>query len=68
VVDNVPISMAGFFLWAAGCHHCLGLRLYLNREEADEIMLLAGFPPIGRGILHCYRQDNRKKGDWGMIL
>ena len=31
-----------------------------NREEVDEILLLAGFPPIGRSVLRKYRQENKK--------
>jgi len=39
----------------------LGFAYHLNREEVDEILLLAGFPPIGRSILRSYRQDNKKE-------
>lgn len=36
----------------------LGFAYGLDRMEADELLLLAGFPPIGRGFLREYRQAN----------
>ena len=34
----------------------LGFAYGLERAEVDEILLLAGYPPIGRGTLREYRQ------------
>lgn len=36
----------------------LGFAYGLDRLEVDEILLLAGLPPIGRGSLREYRQAN----------
>lgn len=36
----------------------LGFAYGLERVEVDEILLLAGHPPIGRGCLREYRQTN----------
>jgi transcriptional regulator with XRE-family HTH domain len=38
----------------------LGFAYNLNRVEVDELLLLAGFPPIGRSVLREYRQGNKK--------
>jgi hypothetical protein len=34
----------------------LGFAYGLERVEVDEILLLAGYPPIGRGTVREYRQ------------
>jgi transcriptional regulator with XRE-family HTH domain len=34
----------------------LGFAYRLERVEVDEILLLAGLPPLGRGVLREYRQ------------
>ena len=36
----------------------LGFAYNLERVEVDEILLLAGFPPIGRGALREFRHAN----------
>ncbi len=36
----------------------LGFTYGLERIEVDELLLLAGFPPIGRGSLREFRQEN----------
>jgi hypothetical protein len=36
----------------------LGFTYGLERIDVDEILLLAGFPPIGRGTFREYRQEN----------
>ncbi len=36
----------------------LGFTYGLERIEVDELLLLAGFPPIGRGSLREVRQEN----------
>ena len=36
----------------------LGFAYGLDRIDVDEILLLAGFPPIGRGVLREYRQNH----------
>jgi len=36
----------------------LGFAYALDRVEVDEILLLAGLPPIGRGSLREFRQAN----------
>lgn len=38
----------------------LGFAYRLDREEVDEILLLAGLPPLGRSVLRSYRQENNK--------
>ena len=38
----------------------LGFAYRLDREEVDEILLLAGLPPLGRSVLRSYRQENAK--------
>jgi transcriptional regulator with XRE-family HTH domain len=38
----------------------LGFAYRLERIEVDEILLLAGLPPLGRGALREYRQQLRK--------
>ncbi len=38
----------------------LGFAYRLERIEVDEILLLAGLPPLGRGALREYRQQFRK--------
>jgi hypothetical protein len=38
----------------------LGFAYRLERVEVDEILLLAGLPPIGRSVLREYRQNNRQ--------
>ena len=38
----------------------LGFAYNLNREEVDEILLLAGLPPLGRSVLRSYRQEIKK--------
>jgi hypothetical protein len=38
----------------------LGFAYRLARVEVDEILLLAGLPPIGRSVLREYRQNNRQ--------
>jgi transcriptional regulator with XRE-family HTH domain len=38
----------------------LGFAYRLERVEVDEILLLAGLPPIGRSVLQEFRQNNRK--------
>jgi transcriptional regulator with XRE-family HTH domain len=42
----------------------LGFAYGLERVDVDEILLLAEFPPIGRGVLREYRQNhaNSKEG------
>ena len=39
----------------------LGFAYGLERVEVDEILLLAGYPPIGRGTLREYRQSHAQK-------
>jgi hypothetical protein len=39
----------------------LGFAYGMERVEVDEILLLAGYPPIGRGSLREYRQSLIKK-------
>ncbi len=41
----------------------LGFAYRLQRVEVDEILLLAGLPPIGRSVLREYRQNNRQSDD-----
>jgi len=41
----------------------LGIAYRLQRVELDEILLLAGLPPIGRSVLREYRQNNRQSSD-----
>jgi len=41
----------------------LGFAYRLERVEVDEILLLAGLPPIGRSVLREYRQNNRQSND-----
>ncbi len=41
----------------------LGFAYRLDREEVDEILLLAGLPPLGRSVLREYRQENEKGND-----
>lgn len=36
----------------------LGFTYGLERIEVDDIFLLAGYPPIGRGTLREFRQEN----------
>jgi transcriptional regulator with XRE-family HTH domain len=36
----------------------LGYAYALERVEVDEILLLAGLPPIGRGVLRQFRKGN----------
>jgi transcriptional regulator with XRE-family HTH domain len=36
----------------------LGFAYNMERVEVDEILLLAGFPPIGRGALREFRHTN----------
>jgi transcriptional regulator with XRE-family HTH domain len=38
----------------------LGFAYSLDREEVDEILLLTGYPPLGRSILRSFHQDNNK--------
>jgi len=38
----------------------LGFAYRLDRQEVDEILLLAGLPPLGRSVLRNYRQENKK--------
>jgi transcriptional regulator with XRE-family HTH domain len=38
----------------------LGFACRLDRWEMDEILLLAGLPPIGRSAVREYRQDQYK--------
>ncbi len=38
----------------------LGFAYRLSREEVDEILLLAGLPPLGRSVLRNYRQEIKK--------
>lgn len=38
----------------------LGFAYRLDRQEMDEILLLAGLPPLGRSVLRSYRQENNK--------
>ena len=41
----------------------LGFAYRLDRQEMDEILLLAGLPPLGRSVLRSYRQEkNEDKG------
>jgi Helix-turn-helix domain len=35
----------------------LGFTYCMERVEVDEILLLAGYPPLGRSSLRQYRQD-----------
>ena len=35
----------------------LGFAYGLERVEVDEILLLAGLPPLGRGVLREYRKE-----------
>jgi hypothetical protein len=39
----------------------LGFAYGLERVEVDEVLLLAGYPPIGRGSLREYRQSLIRK-------
>ena len=39
----------------------LGFAYGMERMEVDEILLLAGYPPIGRGSLREYRQSLIRK-------
>jgi transcriptional regulator with XRE-family HTH domain len=41
----------------------LGFAYRLARVEVDEILLLAGLPPIGRSVLREYRQNNRQSNE-----
>ena len=46
----------------------LGFTYRLDREEVDEILLLAGLPPLGRSVLRSYRQEkNEDKGKQNSI-
>ena len=36
----------------------LGFAYRLERVEVDEVLLLAGLPPLGRSLLREYRQTN----------
>jgi len=38
----------------------LGFAYRLDRQEMDEILLLAGLAPLGRSVLRSYRQENNK--------
>jgi hypothetical protein len=40
----------------------LGFAYGMERVEVDEILLLAGFPPLGRSTLRQYRQERIKPG------
>jgi hypothetical protein len=39
----------------------LGFAYGMERVEVDEVLLLAGYPPIGRGSLREYRQSLSRK-------
>jgi hypothetical protein len=39
----------------------LGFAYGMERVEVDEVLLLAGYPPIGRGSLREYRQSLARK-------
>jgi hypothetical protein len=39
----------------------LGFAYRLDRAEVDEILLLAGLPPLGRSVLRSFRQENRQE-------
>ena len=46
----------------------LGFAYRMDREEVDEILLLAGLPPLGRSVLRIYRQEkNEDKGKQNSI-
>ncbi len=39
----------------------LGFAYSMERVEVDEVLLLAGYPPIGRGLLREHRQFYNQK-------
>ena len=43
----------------------LGFAYRLDRWEVDEILLLAGLPPIGRSAVREFRQDLYKDKEGG---
>jgi hypothetical protein len=43
----------------------LGFAYGLDRVEVDEILMLAGYPPIGRGLLREHRQFYDQKSTSG---
>jgi hypothetical protein len=38
----------------------LGFVYGMQRVEIDEVLLLAGYPPVGRGVLREYRRSNNR--------